>query len=130
ANAVVVPVNPMNRAQELQHYLTDPQAQVAITTSDLASELAEASNGLPQAQGLRHLIVARFLDAFDPAVGEADAPPDSWRMWLAADHAPPQLVGGQVRPWSEALAEAGDAPEHVVGRDDLAVLPYTSGTTG
>ncbi|MFM1979160.1 MAG: hypothetical protein RLZ68_425, partial [Pseudomonadota bacterium] len=33
ANAVVVPVNPMNRAEELKHYIVDPDAKVAITTS-------------------------------------------------------------------------------------------------
>lgn len=27
ANAVVVPVNPMNRAEELKHYITDPDAR-------------------------------------------------------------------------------------------------------
>ena len=36
ADAVVVPVNPMNRAEELRHYITDPAAKVAITTADLA----------------------------------------------------------------------------------------------
>jgi nitrogen regulatory protein PII len=36
ANAVVVPVNPMNRAEELKHYITDPDTKVAITTGDLA----------------------------------------------------------------------------------------------
>src|SRR6185369_4079787 len=46
ANAVVVPVNPMNRAEELKHYITDPDAKVAITTGDLAPELAKASNAL------------------------------------------------------------------------------------
>src|SRR5690606_24183872 len=40
------------------------------------------------------------------------------------------LASGVVCPWSEALAEEGAAPEHVVGSGDLAVLPYTSGTTG
>ena len=130
ANAVVVPVNPMNRAQELQHYITDPQAQVAITTSDLADELAQASNALPPAQGLRHLIVTRFVDAYDAAVAGDDAPPDAWRAWLTAENAPPSLAGGQVHPWAEALSEAGAAPQHAVGSGDLAVLPYTSGTTG
>jgi acyl-CoA synthetase (AMP-forming)/AMP-acid ligase II len=38
ANAVVVPVNPMNRAEELRHYITDAQATIAITTGDLAAE--------------------------------------------------------------------------------------------
>ncbi len=32
ANAVVVPVNPMNRAEELKHYITDPDAKVIVTT--------------------------------------------------------------------------------------------------
>jgi len=49
ANAVVVPVNPMNRAEELKHYIVDPDAKVAITTGDLAPELAKASDALPPA---------------------------------------------------------------------------------
>ena len=43
ANAVVVPVNPMNRAEELKHYIVDPDAKVAITTGDLAGEVARLS---------------------------------------------------------------------------------------
>ena len=39
------PVNPMNRAEELRHYITDAQATIAITTGDLAGEVAAASNG-------------------------------------------------------------------------------------
>ena len=75
ANAVVVPVNPMNLAEELKHYITDPQARVAITTDDLAGELAAASNALPQGQGLSTLIVTRYTDAFDGLVEGDDAPP-------------------------------------------------------
>ena len=48
ANAVVVPVNPMNRAEELKHYITDPDAKVAITTGDLAAELARLPLILPE----------------------------------------------------------------------------------
>ena len=71
ANAVVVPVNPMNRAEELKHYINDPDAKVAITTADLAAEIAKASDALPQQQRLAHLIVSHFTDAFDP---DAPAP--------------------------------------------------------
>ena len=66
ANAVVVPVNPMNRAEELKHYIEDPDAKVAITTGDLAAEIAKASDALPDGQRLAHLIVSQFTDAFDP----------------------------------------------------------------
>ena len=46
ANAVVLPVNPMNRAEELKHYISDPDTTVAITTGDLAPEMAKASNAV------------------------------------------------------------------------------------
>ena len=129
ANAVVVPVNPMNRAEELKHYILDPEAKVAVTTSDLAGELAAASNALPAGQGLAHMVVSHFTDAFDPAVGD-DAPPAAWADWLLTRHAMPALRGGQVHAWADALACKDAPPALQVGPDDLAVLPYTSGTTG
>ena len=82
ANAVVVPVNPMNRAQELKHYITDPDTKVAITTADLAAELARASNDLDPEHRLAHMLVTHFTDAFDAAVSGADAPPAAWTDWL------------------------------------------------
>lgn len=130
ANAVVVPVNPMNRAEELKHYITDPQARVAITTADLAGELAAASNALPAGQGLTHLVVTHYTDAFDPTAQGEDAPPAAWISWLTAAHALPALAGGEVLRWEKALACTLPAPAHAVGARDLAILPYTSGTTG
>src|SRR5205085_9818117 len=82
ANAVVVPVNPMNRAEELKHYITDPDAKVAITTGDLAAEIAKANDALPVQERLAHLIVTQFTDAFDPDGANADPLPDAWQDWL------------------------------------------------
>ncbi|MFN4120249.1 long-chain fatty acid--CoA ligase [Acidovorax sp.] len=130
ANAVVVPVNPMNRAEELKHYITDPDTKVAITTGDLAPELAKASNALPAAQRLAHLIVTQFSDAFDVQVEGADAPPDAWRDWLGTRHALPALEGGEAHDWTSAVACTDAPPALQVGPGDLALLPYTSGTTG
>jgi fatty-acyl-CoA synthase len=130
ANAVVVPVNPMNRAEELKHYIQDPDAKVAITTSDLAPELARASNELPPGQGLRHLIVTHFTDAFDPDSPQADPLPEPWRPWLLPRHQLPALAGGAASTWADALGGAAAPPALDVGPEDLAVLPYTSGTTG
>ncbi len=59
ANAVVVPVNPMNLAQELEHYITDGDVKVAITTADLGAELVKASNALPAGQGLQQVVVTQ-----------------------------------------------------------------------
>ena len=52
--AVVVPVNPMNKAEELKHYIIDPDTQVAITTADLGNEWAMASNALEPSQRATH----------------------------------------------------------------------------
>lgn len=83
ANAVVVPVNPMNRAEELKHYITDPDAKVAITSADLAPELVKASDQLAPPERLSHLIVTHYSDAFDDSV-KVDgntALPEAWRDW-------------------------------------------------
>src|SRR5690606_13737885 len=42
ARAVAVPVNPMTRADELPHYVEDPQARVAIVAADLLPEFVRA----------------------------------------------------------------------------------------
>lgn len=131
ANAVVVPVNPMNRAEELKHYITDPGCKIALTTADLAGELARASNALPAPQRLAQLIVTQWGDAFDAQAGAAqEALPQAWRDWLCSAHALPEIDGGQTHSWSQALACTQPAPALLAGPDDLALLPYTSGTTG
>ncbi|MCO4093638.1 MAG: long-chain fatty acid--CoA ligase [Acidovorax sp.] len=130
ANAVVVPVNPMNRAEELKHYITDPDTRVAITTGDLAPEMAKASNALPEGQRLAHLVVTQFTDAFDAATSGADAPPEAWHEWLGTRHALPALDGGQAHAWADCMACTAAAPALEAGPNDLALLPYTSGTTG
>ena len=130
ANAVVVPVNPMNRAEELKHYILDPDAKVAITTGDLAPEIAKADAQLPEAQRLAHMIVTQFTDAFDPLAPEAGPLPESWKDWLLTRHALPELTAGRVMAWTDALAGELPLPPLEVGPQDLAILPYTSGTTG
>ena len=115
ANAVVVPVNPMNRAEELKHYITDPDTQVAITTADLAAELARASDALAPAQRLKHLLVTHFTDAFDATVSGDDAPPATWADWLLTRHAFPALQDGQVTSWDDALNTTAQAPVLSVG---------------
>lgn len=129
-DAVVVPVNPMNRMEELKHYILDPDTKVAVTTADLAPELAAASNALESGQRLQHLLVTQFTDAFDPKAMGPDDLPNAWRDWLSTLHALPVLEGGQVHAWREALQTPIALGPVTATPDDLAVLPYTSGTTG
>jgi fatty-acyl-CoA synthase len=110
ADAVVVPVNPMNRTDELRHYVDDAQARVAIVGQELYERIAP----LP----LERVIVATYADF----IGASELPiPD----FVRAPHEP-----GAGIAWRDAIA-AGERPgPHRAGPDDLAVMPYTSGTTG
>ncbi len=126
ANAVVVPVNPMNRADEFGHYITDPGAKVAITSADLAGIVDEANSRLPEAQRLQHLLATRYTDTMPETPDAAEAPAPAVLDWLRADPALPAMA----ERWPDALA-AGHAPgPHTARPGDLALLPYTSGTTG
>lgn len=132
ADAVVVPVNPMNRADEFGHYVTDPQARVAITSADLAATVDKASAGLPAAQRLQHVLVTRYADSLPArdAIEPDEAPPPAMAEWLYAEHA---LPGGDAHTrftrWADALAARHVPGPHTALPDDLAILPYTSGTT-
>jgi fatty-acyl-CoA synthase len=112
ADAVVVPVNPMNRRDELAYYVADSDARVIISTQDLFGEI-EPHLG----KGLAHCVLGAYSDYLREATNLSV--PDFVRAPRTAAAA-----------WNQALA-AGHAPgAHTVGPEDLAVLPYTSGTTG
>ena len=129
-DAVVVPVNPMNRTEELKHYILDPDAKVAVTTADLAPELAAASNALEKSQRLKHLLVTQFTDVFDAANIGPDELPANWSDWLKTVHALPLLEGGEVHAWVSVSQGDVSLGPVTAQSEDLAVLPYTSGTTG
>src|SRR5687767_4171583 len=107
ADAVVVPVNPMNRTEELRHYVEDSDARVAIAGQDVMREI--------EPLGLQHVLPIVYSDYIDPA---SDLPvPD----FVRAPGAP---------AWRNVMAMALEPGPHLAGPSDLAVMPYTSGTTG
>ena len=117
ADAVVVPVNPMNKSEELAHYVSDSDARVAIVAQELYKEI-EPHFG----KGLDHCILASYSDFL---LEETNLKvPD----FVRAARLDAQRPG--VYAWRDAVA-AGCVPGMVeAGPEDLAVLPYTSGTTG
>jgi fatty-acyl-CoA synthase len=128
--AVVVPVNPMNRMEEFGHYITDPDTRVVICSAEGAAVVQQANAALPAAQQLGAILVTRYADALPEAIAPELAPAPAMETWLRAD--PPLPAGPTpVTRWGDALV-AGLAPAGLPsGRpDDLALLPYTSGTTG
>ncbi len=127
ANAVVVPVNPMNRAEEFKHYISDPGTKVVICSADLAAIVDAANQALPERERVRAIVATRYVDAMPAgAIAEADAPPAAMDAWLRAD---PPLPHGCTR-WTDAIAQGLQPGPHQAKPDDLALLPYTSGTTG
>ena len=118
ANAIVVPVNPMNRAAELEHYLEDTEASVAICGQELLSAIAPVVGMV----NLRHVIVAAYNDYI---VRDTDLP-------LPAEVETPAvaLTDPAHLAWKDVIAAAKQPSELLVGPDDLAVFPYSSGTTG
>jgi fatty-acyl-CoA synthase len=124
AQAVVVPINPMNKSAELGHYIIDPQAKVAMLSADVASEMAKANDMLDPGQRLQHLLVTHYRDALPPRE-QATAMPAPMADWLYADQ--PLPTGATA--WAAALSAAHKPAPYTGQPDDLAVLPYTSGTT-
>ena len=129
ADAVVVPVNPMNKAAELTHYITDPAARVAIVGSDLAALWVAANDEVvataPDA-GLHHLLVTRYADEMSAGRLPETGVPNAWLGWLDA----PVNLPVYGTHWRDAFATRHEADAPTAGPDDLALLPYTSGTTG
>ncbi len=119
ADAVVVPVNPMNRTAELEYLVADTGARVAL----VGQELLDQVGPLVSATGLATVVAAAYAEAADPACDLAL--PQALAAPAPADYGMP----GVVR-WTDALA-AGLRPEAPRAQpDDLAVIPYSSGTTG
>ncbi|HYM86715.1 MAG TPA: long-chain-fatty-acid--CoA ligase, partial [Pseudoxanthomonas sp.] len=115
ADAVVVPVNTMNMQQEVAHILRDSGSKVAIFGQELAGNIASLLG-----DDLSHGIVATYSDYIDTAT---DLPvPD---VVSAAAIATPGAAA-----WRDVLATDCVPGAPLAGPEDLAVIPYTSGTTG
>ena len=123
ANAVVVPVNPMNRTEELRHYVRDTGATTAFVPQDLVKQMQPLLGGAwGSDSGLRHLIVATYSDYLKQ--------PTDLNVPQFVVERRRRVEGAGITAWVDMLG-GGLAPGPLTqGPDDLAVMPYTSGTTG
>lgn len=117
ANGVIVPINPMLTNRELKFLLEDSGTSALITTSDLYGKALSVK----EETGLREIIVGEY-DDYLPENPEIPVPTT---MLSRAE------TTGAPRRWLDTLKEYPPAPPAVeVDVDDLAMLPYTSGSTG
>ena len=118
ADAVVVPINPMNRAAELEHYIADTGAEVCLA----GQELTEYVTPLLGKTDLEQIVVASYNSYIKP---DTD-------LDLPAEVASPAWSGDAsgVVSWESAMAASLSPQAYTAGPEDLAVIPYSSGTTG
>jgi long-chain acyl-CoA synthetase len=123
AGFTVVNVNPMYTARELRHQLRDSGAQAIVVLENFAHTLQEVLPDTP----LRTVVTTR--------IGDMLGLPKSLLVNFVVKHVkhmvPDWRLDGAL-DWHRALElgareRLGDVP---VGRDDLAFLQYTGGTTG
>jgi fatty-acyl-CoA synthase len=121
ADAMVVPINPMNVGNEIGYMLEDSGAKVVITGQERFDQVRPLVDDGHAGRDLK-VIVASYSDYLTKET-ELTVP-DFVRAPREA-HALPGVTG-----WMAAL-ERGIAPgPHTAKADDLCVMPYTSGTTG
>ncbi|HEY6492948.1 MAG TPA: AMP-binding protein, partial [Trebonia sp.] len=115
--AIAVPVNPMLKEREFRYVLADSGARAVISLQDLWNSVG-----------------ARAAEGTEVTVAVTTSPLD----YLDDDQVPAVLAGVErlATPGAADLRElvrehAGERPDPVtLGPDDVAMLTYTSGTTG
>lgn len=112
--AIVVPINAMSVQQEIAHIVRDSGCQVIIYGQELSDHLTQL-----QGCNLIHRIVATYSDYIDP---NTDLP--------LPDVLTTSTISTTSHHWREVLNQKFTPTPVQVSPDDLAILPYTSGTTG
>lgn len=124
AGFVLVNVNPMYTASELEHQLIDADARAIFIIENFAHTLAEIAGNVP----VKHIIITAAGDLLGPIKG-----------WLVnrSLHAKGQIPAynlPQATRFKNALAHGEQAlPSYrrpMISPEDIAVLQYTGGTTG
>jgi fatty-acyl-CoA synthase len=118
ANAVVVPLNPMNLTPEILRYARDAGASAMLVSQELYPRVEP----LLRSQDLEHVIVAAYSDYLKESTNLTV--PD----FITAPRIDHQAPGLSL--WKDVLAADLTPGPLTAGPDDLCVMPYTSGTTG
>ncbi len=113
AGGVVVPVNPMSKAQEVRYYAGNSGARIAFVAQELLEHFEP---------GLCDRIV---VHAYSEMVGAAEEGIPDWVLEPAR-----AVTRADCVPWSSVPATTTRQDFAAGLPTELALLPYTSGTTG
>src|SRR6202171_4181805 len=116
ANAVVVPLNPMNLTREILRYTEDAGATTLIVSQELYSRVEPLLGN----SGLKSVIVAAYSDYLKQPT--TLTVPD----FIAAPRS--KFSGPGVTLWCAVLASGLQPGPLTAGPDDSCVMPHPSGT--
>ncbi|WP_075529404.1 long-chain-fatty-acid--CoA ligase [Sporosarcina ureilytica] len=115
--AVVVPINPMSTTRDLEFFINDGDIKMAIVGQELYDTVTpHHERGL-----LENVIVTAYGTYANPQEALGTLPAEV----VAAPKEIPSAID-----WFEALESDCTASPYEGKSDDVAVIPYTSGTTG
>jgi len=118
--AIVCPCGPLNKEHELQYQLDDLGARVIVAAAPL---LPVVDKVRPKTR-LEHVFVVHYADLL-PEAPSIDLPAELEQM-----RAGPRTVPDGAEDFLAVVRGGARPPDAPVGGDDVALMTYTSGTTG
>ncbi len=109
ADAMVVPINPMNLTDEVGHIVRDSGARVVIAAQDQLERITPLLG-----HGVDHLVVACYGDYLQPST---TAPALAVPAWISTPRQPVSADG--TTAWTAALAAGVTPGPHLATPDDL-----------
>ena len=134
--AIVCPCGPLNKEHELAYQLNDLKARVIVAADGLLPVVAQVRASTT----LEHVFVVRYADLLpDLAPDQApDLVPDPLQGVPGIDvpaellqmRAAPLPAAAHTRDFLAATRSGAACPAVALSMDDIALMTYTSGTTG
>lgn len=121
AGLVVVNVNPLYTARELEHQLTDSGAETIVIMENFAATLEKVYDSVP----VKRVVTTGLGDL----LGGIKGPLVNFAVKRVKKMVPAWSLPDTVN-FRTALARGGDFQPADLSHDDLAFLQYTGGTTG
>ncbi len=118
--AVVCPCGPLFKEHELAYQLGDLQARVIVAADNLLPVVEQVRGKT----ALEHVFAVRYADLL-PDAPAIDVPPE-----LLAMKAQSKALPAGVEDFLAVVSRVAAAPAVPLAMDDVALMTYTSGTTG
>ncbi|MBS0453173.1 MAG: AMP-binding protein [Proteobacteria bacterium] len=121
--AIVCPSGPLNKEHELAYQVGDLRARVIVAAAPLMPVVDKVR---AQVESLEHVFVVHYTDLL-PAQGAStvDLPAE-----LQAAQQEPRTVPAQCEDFLAVMRSGAKPAPVAVDMDDIALMTYTSGTTG